>query len=49
MGAYEESEDEKGQTRRRRRTLGLKKALAREREQKSALAEQISLHELLAI
>ena len=49
MGTYEESEDEEGQTRRRPRTMGLKKALARERDQESALAEQISLNELLAM
>ena len=33
MGTYEESEDEEGQSRRRPRTMGLIKALAREREQ----------------
>ena len=49
MGTYEESEDEEGQSRRRPRTMGLKKVLARKREQESALAEQLSLSELLSM
>ena len=46
MGAYEESEDEEGQTR-RPRTMGLKKALAKQREEESAQVEKISLNELI--
>ena len=49
MGTYEESSDEEGQTRRRPRTMGLKKALAKQREEESAQAEQLSLQELLAL
>ena len=49
MGTYEESEDEEGQSRRRPRTMGLKKALAKRREQEAALAEQLPLDELLAM
>ena len=48
MGTYEESEDEEGQPIRRPRTMGLKKALARERELESTLAEKLSLNERLA-
>ena len=39
MGTYEESSDEEGQTRRRTRTMGLKKALAKQWEEESAQAE----------
>ena len=49
MGAYEESEDEEGQSRRMPRTMGLKKALAWEREQESAQEQQFPLTELLAM
>ena len=49
MGTYEESNDEDGQTRRRPRTMGLRKALVKQREEESAQAEQISLQELLAL
>lgn len=49
MGTYEESEDEEGQSIRRPRTMGLKKALARQREQESALAKQLPLSELLSV
>ena len=49
MGTYEEINDEEGQTRRRPRTMGLKKALAKQREEESAQAEQLSLQELLAL
>ena len=49
MGTYEESEDEEGQSRRRPRTMGLKKALAKQREQESNLAKKLPLDELLAI
>ena len=49
MGAYEESEDEEGQTRRRPRTMGLRKALAKQREEESAQAQQFPLTELLAM
>ena len=49
MGTYEESEDEEGQSRRRPRTMGLKKALAKQREQESSLAEQLPLDALLAM
>ena len=49
MGTYEESEDEEGQSRRRPRTIGLKKALAKQREQESTLVEQLPLDELLAM
>ena len=49
MGTYEESEDEEGKSRRRPRTMGLNKALAKQNEQESALAEQLPLDELLAM
>ena len=49
MGTYEESEDEKFQTRRRPRTMGLRKALEKQREEESALVEQLPLNELLAM
>ena len=49
MGTYEEIEDEEGQSRRRPRTMGLKKALEKQREQESAFAEQLPLDELLAM
>ena len=49
MGTYEENEDEEGQSRRRPRTIGLKKALAKQREQESTLVEQLPLDELLAM
>ena len=49
MGTYEESEDEEGQSRRRPRTMGLRKALAREREQESTLSEKLPLNDLLAM
>ena len=49
IGTYEESSDEEGQSRRRPRTMGLKKALAKQREEESALAKQIYLNELLAM
>ena len=49
MGTYEESSDEEGQTRRRPRTMGLRKALAKQREEESAQAGQLSLQELLAL
>ena len=49
MGTYEESEDEEGQTRRKPRTMGLRKALAKHREEESAQAKQLSLKELLAL
>ena len=49
MGTYEESEDEEGKSRRRPRTMGLKKALERQREQESALAEQIPLSEIIVM
>ena len=39
MGTYGESEDEEGQSRIIPRTMGLKKALARQREQELALEE----------
>ena len=47
MGAYEESEDEKGQTRRRPRTMVLKKTLAKQREEESTQEQKMSLHEIL--
>lgn len=49
MGTYEESEDEEGQSRRRPRTMGLKKALAKQREEESALGEQLPLYENLSM
>ena len=49
MGAYEESSDEEGQTRRRPRTMGLRKALEKQREEESTQEEQLSLQELLAM
>ena len=49
MGTYEESEDEEGKSRRRPRTMGLKKALEKQREQESALAEKIPQSELLSM
>ena len=49
MGTYEESEDEEGHSRRRPRTMGLKKALEKQRENKSNLAEQLTLDEFLAM
>ena len=49
MGTYEESEDEEGKSRRRPRTMGLKKALERQREQECALAELLPLSEMLAM
>ena len=48
MGTYEESSDEEGQTRRRHRTMGLRKALAKQREEESAQAQQFPLSEILA-
>ena len=48
IGTYEESSDEEGQTR-RHRTMGLRKALAKHREEKSTQVEQLSLQELLAL
>lgn len=48
MGAYEEIEDEEGHSRRRPRTMGLKKALEKQREQEFSLAEHLPLDELLA-
>ena len=49
IGTYEESSDEEGQSRRRPRAMGLKKALAKQREEESALAEQLPLDEILAL
>ena len=49
MGTYEESSDEEGQTRRRPRTIGLRKALAKQRQEELAHAEQLPHNELLAI
>ena len=49
MGTYEESSGEEGQTRRRPRTMGLRKALAKQREEESTQAETNSLQELLAL
>ena len=49
MGTYEESEDKEGQTRKRPRTMGLRKALAKQREEESAQAQQFPLTELLAM
>ena len=49
ISTYEESSDKEVQSRRRPITMGLKKALAKQREEESALAEQISLNELLAM
>ena len=49
MGTYEESSDEEGQTRRRPRTMGLRKALAKQREEESAQAQPFPLTELLAM
>ena len=49
MGTYEESEDEEGQSRRRPRTMGLKKELEKQREQEVALEEQLPHDQLLAL
>ena len=49
MGAYEESSDEAGQTRRRPRTMGLRKALTKQREEESDQAQQFPLTELLSM
>ena len=39
MGAYEENNDEVGQTRRRPKTMGLRKALEKQREEESSQAQ----------
>ena len=49
MGAYEESSDEEGQTTRRPRTMGLRKALEKQKEEESAQAQQFPLSEILAL
>ena len=48
LGIFYESEDEEGQlSRRRPRTIGLRKALSKEKEKESALAEKLTPSELL--
>ena len=50
LGTFDENEDEEEKLPRKRpRTIGLKKALAREREKEIELAEQLTPSELLAI
>ena len=50
LGVFDESEDEEGQlSRRRPRTMGLRKALAKEKEQETTLEEQLTLSEMLAM
>ena len=49
MGTYEESSDEEGQTRRRPITMGLRKELAKQKEEESTQAQQFPLIELLAM
>ena len=49
MGTYEEDSGEEGQTRKRPTTMGLRKALAKQREEESAQAQQFPLTELLAL
>ena len=49
MGTYEEDSGEEGQTRKRPRTMGLRKALAQQREEESAQAQQFPLTKLLAM
>ena len=49
MGTYEESSDEEVQTRRRPRNMGLRKALAKQREEELAQAQQFPLTEFLAM
>ena len=49
MGTHEESEEEEGQTRRRPRTMGLRKEFAKQREEYSAQAQQFTLTEVLAM
>ena len=49
MGAYEENSDEEGQTRERPTTMGLRKALEKQREEELAQAQKFPLTELLAM
>ena len=50
LGTHDDTEEEEEQLPRRRpRKIGLKKALAKEREQEAALAEQLTPSELLAM
>ena len=49
MGAYEEDDEEEGQARKRPKTMGLRKALAKQKEEESAQAQQFPLIELLAM
>ena len=49
MGPYEENSDEEGQTRRRPRTMGLRKALANQKEEELAQAQKFPLTKLLAM
>ena len=43
MHTYEEDSGEEGQTRKRPKTMGLRKALAKQREEESAQAQQFPL------
>ena len=50
LGRYEDSDDEEEQIpRQRHKTIGLKRALARERQKEAELAEKLTPSELLAI
>ena len=49
MGPYEESEGEEEQPGKRPKTMGLRKALAKQKEEELTLVEKLSLTELLAM
>ena len=48
MGTYEENTDKEGQARKRPKTIGLRKALAKKREEESSQAQQFPLTKILA-